>query len=48
MGYADSLGVKYVAIIGESELAEGKVVLKNMTAGTQELLTPEQLIAALA
>jgi histidyl-tRNA synthetase len=48
MGYADSLGVKYVAIIGESELAEGKVVLKDMTAGTQELLTPEQLIAALA
>jgi histidyl-tRNA synthetase len=48
MGYADSLGVKYVAIIGESELAEGKVVLKDMTAGTQELLTPEQLVAALA
>jgi histidyl-tRNA synthetase len=48
MGYADSLGVKYVAIIGESELAEGKVVLKDMTSGTQELLTPEQLIAALA
>jgi histidyl-tRNA synthetase len=48
MGYADSLGVKYVAIIGESELAEGKVVLKDMTAGTQESLTPEQLIAALA
>jgi histidyl-tRNA synthetase len=48
MGYADSLGVKYVAIIGESELAEGKVVLKDMTEGTQELLTPEQLIAALA
>jgi histidyl-tRNA synthetase len=48
MGYADGLGVKYVAIIGESELAEGKVVLKDMTAGTQELLTPEQLVAALA
>jgi histidyl-tRNA synthetase len=48
MGYADGLGVKYVAIIGESELAEGKVVLKDMAAGTQELLTPEQLVAALA
>ncbi len=43
MGYADSEKIPYVAIIGESELAEGKVNLKNMAEGTQESLTPEQL-----
>lgn len=43
MGYADASGIPYVAIIGESELAEGKVVLKDMTTGTQSALTPRQL-----
>ncbi len=33
--YADALHIPYVAIIGESELAEGKITLKNMTDGTQ-------------
>jgi histidyl-tRNA synthetase len=47
MSYADGLGVGYVAIIGESELAEGKIVLKDMTAGTQQSLTIDELIAAL-
>lgn len=35
MVYADSLKIPYVAIIGESELAEGVVVIKNMTSGDQ-------------
>ena len=33
--YADALHIPYVAIIGESELAESKITLKNMTDGTQ-------------
>lgn len=35
MGYADSSAIPFVAIIGESELAEGVVTLKNMTTGEQ-------------
>lgn len=38
MSYADSLKVPYVAIIGESELSEGMVVLKDMTSGEQKRL----------
>ena len=47
MGYANDLEIPYVAIIGESELAEGVVTLKDMNAGTQEKLTPDQLIEKL-
>lgn len=35
MTYANTAGIPYVAIIGESEAAAGTVTLKNMAAGTQ-------------
>jgi len=35
MGYADTSAIPFVAIIGESELVEGKVTLKNMATGEQ-------------
>lgn len=44
MGYADSENIPYVAIIGENEIAEGTVNLKDMNAGTQEKLTVAQLV----
>lgn len=47
MGYADSEKIPFVAIIGENEINEGMVNLKDMTNGTQEKLTPEQLIQRL-
>ncbi len=47
MGYADSEHIPYVAIIGETEIEEGTVNLKNMADGTQEKLTPADLIAKL-
>ena len=34
--YADKLGVKYVAVIGESELTEGAMNVKNMATGESE------------
>lgn len=43
MGYADSLKVPYVAIIGESELSEGVVMLKNMASGEQQKIEINQL-----
>ncbi len=38
MSWADSRSIPYVAIIGESELAEGKLTLKNMATGEQLLV----------
>lgn len=48
MGRADALGIPFVAIIGESELADGTVTLKNMTSGEQQSLTVDELVKALA
>ncbi|MDE5874078.1 MAG: histidine--tRNA ligase, partial [Muribaculaceae bacterium] len=47
MGYADSEKIPFVAIIGESEIEEGVINLKDMTSGTQEKLTPAQLVEKL-
>ena len=47
MAYANAKGVPYVAIVGENEMAEGKVMLKNMTTGEQNLLTVDELVVAL-
>jgi len=34
--YADSIGVPFVCVLGESEVTEGKVTVKNMESGEQE------------
>ncbi len=47
MGYADSENIPFVAIIGENEIADGTINLKDMSAGTQEKLTLAQLIEKL-
>lgn len=44
MGRADALSIPYVAIVGESEMAENKLTLKNMATGEQKLLTVEEAI----
>ena len=43
--YADKLGVKYVAVIGESELAEGAMNVKNMATGDSEKVSFENAVA---
>ena len=47
MSYANSLGVPFVALVGENEMAEGKVTLKDMATGEQRLLAPDELADAL-
>ncbi len=47
MGYADAKAIPFVAIIGESELADGTVTLKNMLTGEQVSLSLEGVIARL-
>ena len=44
MSYANAKGIPFVAIVGESELAEGKINLKNMTTGEQQLVSAEELV----
>ena len=44
MSYANAKQIPFVALAGENELTEGKLTLKNMLTGEQQLLTPEQLI----
>jgi histidyl-tRNA synthetase len=43
--YADSIKVPFVCVLGESELEEGKVTLKNMRTGEQQTLDREKLAA---
>lgn len=44
MGYANNKTIPFVAIVGENEMNEGKLTLKNMTTGEQSLVTPDELI----
>ena len=44
MSYANAKQIPFVALAGENEMTEGKLTLKNMLTGEQQLLTPEQLI----
>ena len=45
MSYADTKKIPYVAIVGETEMAEGKINVKNMITGEQQLFTVDELIA---
>lgn len=47
MAYANAMNIPYVAIIGESELADEKVTLKNMDTGQQSTLDMSALIEEL-
>ena len=47
MGYADAKQIPYVAIVGGDEMAQNKVMLKNMTSGEQKLITLHELMSAI-
>ena len=48
MAYANAHHVPFVALVGEQEMAEGKVALKDMNTGEQTSLTLEELIGRIA
>lgn len=48
MAWADRKKVAYVAIVGENEIRQGKVTLKNMKTGDQQLVTIDELVGILA
>ena len=45
MSYANAKQIPFVAIVGENEMSQGKVTLKNMATGEQQLLSPGELAA---
>jgi histidyl-tRNA synthetase len=47
MSYANAKQIPYVALAGENEMSAGKITLKNMETGEQQMLTPEELIQVL-
>ncbi len=47
MSYANAHNVLFVALVGETEMAEGRITLKNMTTGEQQSLTIEEAVKAI-
>lgn len=47
MTYADNKKIQFVAIVGETEMNENKVMLKNMKTGEQNLVSLEEMIEKL-
>lgn len=45
MKYADSINVPFVCVLGENELADNNVILKNMETGGQESFNRSELAA---
>lgn len=45
MALADAEKIPFVAIVGESELEDGSIMLKNMVSGTQEKMTVSDVIS---
>ena len=48
MQYANAKQIPFVALAGENEMNEGKITLKNMATGEQQMLTPEELLEVVA
>ena len=47
MAYANAKQIPYVVLAGDNEIKEGKLTLKNMETGEQQLLTSDELVATL-
>ncbi len=48
MSYADSNNIPFVALVGENEIKEGKVTLKDMKSGEQVSMSVDELVQKLA
>ncbi|MDD6473555.1 MAG: histidine--tRNA ligase [Bacteroidales bacterium] len=47
MSYANAKKIPFVALVGETEMQEGKLTLKNMETGDQSLLSVEEAIGVI-
>ena len=48
MSYANMREIPFVALVGEQEMKEGFITLKDMESGEQERLSPEELVERLS
>ena len=48
MSYANTKQIPFVALAGENEINEGKVTVKNMETGNQEMVSVDELIGMLS
>ncbi len=46
--YASSMGIPYVAILGDEEIKQNKITIKNMDTRDQQLLSFEELVKSLS
>jgi histidyl-tRNA synthetase len=44
---ANRLQARFAVVVGEEEAANGQVMLKNMTTGDQELISPDDIEAVI-
>ena len=44
MSYANAKQIPYVVLAGENEMEQGKITLKNMITGEQQLVTPDEFL----
>ncbi|MBN1111934.1 MAG: histidine--tRNA ligase, partial [Bacteroidales bacterium] len=47
MGYADKKNIQFVALVGEQEIADNTISLKDMSTGDQKIVNIDQLIETL-
>ena len=45
LSYADKLGIPYVVLLGEDEIAQGKLAVKNLATGQQTLVSVDEAVA---
>jgi len=48
MSYADKLGIPYVVLMGEDEITQNKVTIRDMVTGEQETLPPREAAEKIA
>ena len=48
MNYANAKGIAYVALAGESEMADGVITVKDMKTGEQRKVSPEELLSVVS
>ena len=44
MNYANAKQIPFVVLAGENEMNEGKVTLKNMITGEQQMVSGDELV----
>ena len=47
LGRADKLGVPYAIIIGQKEVMEQTIILRDMSTGAQEMIPLKKIVAEL-